>query len=236
MTISNYNNITAYNFFQKLCQITTVQEIWLYGSRARGDFNDRSDIDLFLVAPNVTEQDIIEVNKIIEFADTLLKIDLIWSTKLSNLQLQQQIKKSHLVLYKKTITTSLEVLKLKINDLENSLERLCEVLHEKKSIIIRDATIQRFEFTFELYWKVLKKVLAYEGEESSTPRDTITKAYQYKILNNENTWIEMMDSRNKTSHLYDENTAELIYNKISQYYQIMFETLVILKQRKSLKL
>ena len=227
---SDHNDVVAYKFFQELCRISTIQEIWLFGSRARGDYNDRSDIDLFILSQEGTEQNIMQANQIVENADTLLKIDLIWSNKLNNLKLKQQIEKSHLVLYKRSLMI-LEVLQLKIDDLEKSLARLNEVLQEKKNIIIRDASIQRFEFTFELFWKILKKILAYEGEESTTPRDTIAKAYRYKLINDQNIWIEMMDNRNKTSHMYDENTAEFVYSKIIQYYPIMFDTFILLKQR-----
>jgi nucleotidyltransferase substrate binding protein (TIGR01987 family) len=225
-----YHNVTTYRFFQELCNIKTIQEIWLFGSRARGDNTDRSDIDLFLIAPGSTDQNITHANQIVENADTLLKIDLIWSQKLDNFQLKQQIEKSHLVLYKRSRMT-LKILQLKMADLEKSLTRLNEVIQEKKTIIIRDSTIQRFEFTFELFWKVLKKILLYEGEESTTPRDTIAKAYRYSLINDEEVWIDMMNDRNKTSHMYDENSAELVYNKIIQYSPIMLSTFLALKRR-----
>lgn len=224
------HNLTAYKFFQELCNISTIQEIWLFGSRARGDNTDRSDIDLFLVAPDVMQENITHASQIVEDADTLLKIDLIWSQKIDNIQLKQQIEKSHIVLYKRSQMT-LEILQLKMNDLEKSLTRLKEVLKEKKTVIIRDSTIQRFEFSFELFWKVLKKILLYEGEESTTPRDTIAKAYRYSLINDEDLWIEMMNDRNKTSHMYDESSAELIYHKIAQYTPLMLNTFFKLKER-----
>lgn len=212
-----------------MCQLYFIEEIWLFGSRARNDHQDRSDIDLFIIAPNATTRDIRRVEEIIEKADTLLKIDLTWDKTVTNLEFKQQIYKYHTILYKKELA-ALEILKLKYEDLEKSLKRFHEVIQEDKSTIIRDATIQRFEFTFELFWKVLKKILSHEGEETTTPRDTITKAYQYKLINNEEIWINMMNDRNKTSHMYDEKVADNIYNNMDQYYTELHDAFLYLKK------
>ena len=66
-----------YEFIDKLKSLTCVEEIWLYGSRARGDHHDRSDVDLALLCPQATAADLQRINEIIEQADTLLKIDCI---------------------------------------------------------------------------------------------------------------------------------------------------------------
>lgn len=66
-----------YQFLQKLSQLPFVEEIWLYGSRARGDNQERSDIDLALVCPTATTNDWFLVREIINTADTLLKIDCV---------------------------------------------------------------------------------------------------------------------------------------------------------------
>jgi nucleotidyltransferase substrate binding protein (TIGR01987 family) len=60
--------------------------------------------------------------------------------------------------------------------LKDALERFTEVVdlsQSKKDDIIIDATIKRFEFTLELFWKTLKKILAYEKVESTSPRDVV---------------------------------------------------------------
>ena len=54
-----------------------IDEIWLFGSRARGDNNERSDIDIAIICPNSNDSDWAEVLNIIENADTLLKIDCV---------------------------------------------------------------------------------------------------------------------------------------------------------------
>jgi predicted nucleotidyltransferase len=66
-----------YQFLEKLKNLSFVQEIWLFGSRARGDNRLKSDIDLAILCHNATDMDWLKVVSIIEDADTLLKIDCI---------------------------------------------------------------------------------------------------------------------------------------------------------------
>ena len=76
----------------------------------------------------------------------------------------------------------------KINDLyedfKNALTRLQEALDEDllKGNIIIDGTIQRFEFTFELSWKLTKSVLSYNGIDAESPRMAIKEAFKAGII------------------------------------------------------
>ncbi len=70
-------NITEYKFVSDLKELSFIDEIWLFGSRARGDSQDRADIDLAIICPNATDEDWTKVLDIIENADTLLKIDCV---------------------------------------------------------------------------------------------------------------------------------------------------------------
>ncbi len=69
--------ITDYRFLQKLAGLPFVEAIWLYGSRARGDHRERSDIDLAIICPQATNGDWLKLLDIIDDADTLLKIDCV---------------------------------------------------------------------------------------------------------------------------------------------------------------
>jgi predicted nucleotidyltransferase len=67
--------ITDYAFYTKLTQQPFVEQIWLFGSRARGDNQDRADIDIAIYCPTATAKDWLKILNIIDDADTLLKID-----------------------------------------------------------------------------------------------------------------------------------------------------------------
>ena len=87
--------------------------------------------------------------------------------------------------------------------------------------IIQDAAIQRFEFTIELFWKVLKKCLAYEKVDTTTPRDVLSKAFQFHLIDDEEIWLSMLDDRNKTSHVYQEAVALAVFKHLKGYLPVM---------------
>ena len=70
-------NLLDYQFIEKLKRLPFINEIWLFGSRARGDNQERSDIDLAIICNNSKEAYWNQVMDIIEDSDTLLKIDCI---------------------------------------------------------------------------------------------------------------------------------------------------------------
>lgn len=109
-------------------------------------------------------------------------------------------------------------------DFKNALKRLEEALKEdlSKGDIIIDGTIQRFEFTFELAWKLLKAVLNFNGIETETPRAAIKGGFKAGMLKDGDDWIDMLEDRNKTAHIYDKKQALTIYKKIKKnHFQLM---------------
>lgn len=107
------------------------------------------------------------------------------------------------------------------SDYINALSRLQEALNKDISDdIIIDGIIQRFEFTFEQSWKVMKLYLEDQGvlDEALAPRSTIRVAFKHKIIADGDIWIEMMLDRNRTSHMYDEDTAKEIVKRIKDTY------------------
>lgn len=114
------------------------------------------------------------------------------------------------------------------NDFFNALNRLEDAL--KKDLnddIIIDGIIQRFEFTFEQAWKVMKLYLEDQGilDEALSPRSTIKCAYKHKLIDDGDIWIEMMLDRNRTSHMYDESTAVSIVGHVKEKYILEFNKL-----------
>lgn len=102
-----------------------------------------------------------------------------------------------------------------LEDLNNALSKLAEALSlGPEPDINRDGTIQRFEFSFELSWKLLKSVNGFLGTDCFSPRDCIRLAAQNSIIDNPEDWFEYLRFRNLASHVYDETTSLQIYNKI----------------------
>ena len=92
------------------------------------------------------------------------------------------------------------------------------------SVIVRDASIQRFEYSFEITWKLLKAYLT--GEEGiicDSPKRCFREALHVGLLPVAETEIclTMPDDRNLTLHTYIEEVAQAIYEKLPLYLETM---------------
>ena len=100
---------------------------------------------------------------------------------------------------------------LKKQVFEKALNQLIKALNEPKSEYLRDACIQRFEFTYELAWKTLKQYLASLDIMVLNPKETLKAAYQQQLITDAEAWSILHQKRNLTSHTYDPDLAESIY-------------------------
>jgi nucleotidyltransferase substrate binding protein (TIGR01987 family) len=118
----------------------------------------------------------------------------------------------------KKLTQAVDFVKqevLKEDELNEENEN--EILDE----IIKEGLIQRFEYTYELAWNVMKDYAYYQGGSSLEirgSRDAFRYAFQAGLIENGELWMEMISSRQMTSHTYDEETVEAIYTKIISAY------------------
>jgi predicted nucleotidyltransferase len=94
--------ITDYVFLKKLCELPFIDAIWLYGSRARGDEQERSDFDIAILCPRAQRDDWLKIVEIIDSADTLLNIDYVRFDDLANISpLKKNILHDKKVLYER---------------------------------------------------------------------------------------------------------------------------------------
>jgi nucleotidyltransferase substrate binding protein (TIGR01987 family) len=88
--------------------------------------------------------------------------------------------------------------------------------------------IQAFEFTHELAWNTLKDFLEDRGVQNLYgSKDSTRAAFQSGLIENGESWMDMILSRNLTSHTYDEATAAKIVSDIRNTYFAEFEALRI---------
>lgn len=102
-------------------------------------------------------------------------------------------------------------LRERIGDYLKALTQLEKVVALPKNDIVRDSVIQRFEFTHELSWKMMKLKLEAEGLPVRTPRETVQEALQAGLIEDGNLWTDMQKKRNLTSHTYHEKLADDVY-------------------------
>ncbi len=93
-------------------------------------------------------------------------------------------------------------------EFEKALKSLDEALREPKTSIVRDASIQRFEFCVELAWKTAKKML---GTSSSAPKLVIREMADNGLIDQPEEWFAFLEARNLSSHTYKEALAEKVY-------------------------
>ncbi len=118
----------------------------------------------------------------------------------------------------------MERLEVRYKDAQRALGTLREILQQPFSIIIRDAAIQRFEYTFEAFWKFLKEYLRVkEGIICNSPKSCFREIFAVGMIKEDDTvkLLEMTDNRNMTSHTYREEIAQGIYNKLGDYRKLM---------------
>ena len=117
----------------------------------------------------------------------------------------------------------------RFSNFKKALSKLKQVIKtetlETLSELEQEGLIQRFEYTHELAWNVMKDYFEYQGNSTITgSRDAIREAFNKKLITNGEMWMETIKSRNKTTHTYNEETAKSIVNDIiNNYYQLFID-------------
>ena len=98
-----------------------------------------------------------------------------------------------------------------------------------------EGLVQRFEYTFELSWKVLQDLLVYKGYEFMMgPNGTMKQAFEDGLISDHDGWRKMAKSRNTLSHVYDEEEVlpiiRLIYSDYAPLLKQLDEKLGVLTQ------
>lgn len=121
--------------------------------------------------------------------------------------------------------------------LGSTINRLSEVLNIQdieQNDCLQDAAMHRFKIVIELFWPALKKILAYEKIDSTTPRDVLSKAFQFELINDEAVWLKMLDDRNNTSHVYKQEDARRVFTNIQTYLPVFVNTYLKLQTKYAL--
>ncbi|PEE32424.1 nucleotidyltransferase [Bacillus cereus] len=128
----------------------------------------------------------------------------------------------------------IEKIQYKLENYEKALARLRDAISlPMDDSIIVDGIIQRFEFTYELGWKLMKSYLEYEGvTEATTPRSTFREAYVAGIIEESDKWLSMIADRNRTSHTYDEEMALQVCQRVkAEHINILEQLLTTMKEK-----
>lgn len=215
------NDLT--NIYQAIASIGRrfgADRVVLYGSRARGDCRARSDIDIAVFGADAsTKSDFLDA---LEELPTLLDFDLVYVTNTTDPALLDNINRDGVLLMDK--------LQEKYAKLVQAVARLEESIGDYDRLqldSVRDGVIQRFEFCTELAWKTVREYLLDQGYSNiNSPKSVMKQAYADGLLEDEHGWLELLNARNLTSHIYDEATAKEIFQSIRDTYCPILQKLV----------
>ena len=216
---------TLYAQIAALARRYGAKRLVLYGSRARGDNRENSDIDLAVYG--MPKDHRAEFSMDCEELPTLLKFDIVHIRDDLNPRFLENIKRDGVVLMDK--------LQEKYSYLTDAVARLREALddyHRMPLDSIRDGVIQRFEFCTELAWKTMREYLLDQGfTEINSPKAVVKQAYAFGMIQDEAAWRQLLDDRNLTSHVYNEETAVEIFERIEKdHLRLLDEVLAYMKE------
>lgn len=187
-----------------------IYKMILFGSRARGDFRSSSDIDLAIFSKSESSLDVANFTNDLEKLDTLFKFDIVFINPLTDEKLLANINKEGIMIMERLLN--------KLHNFKSAVERLGEALIElenSSSSVVRDGVIQRFEFTTELAWKATREYLLDQGfVEVNSPKSVMKEAFSYGLIKNDEIWVQILNDRNLTSHIYKEDISIEICNRI----------------------
>jgi len=187
-----------------------IYKMILFGSRARGDFRSSSDIDLAIFSKDESSLEVANFMNDIETLDTLLKFDIVFINTNTDEKLLANINKEGIVIMERLLN--------KLHNFKSAVERLGEAIIElenSSSSVVRDGVIQRFEFTTELAWKATREYLLDQGfVEVNSPKSVMKEAFSYGLIKNDEIWVQILNDRNLTSHIYKEDISIEICNRI----------------------
>lgn len=205
----------------QICQShSIVKKAVLFGSRARGTHTSTSDFDLAVwLQPDGREK--ITLLDRFDTINSLHKLDIVLVTEKTDDILLKNIEKEGIVLMER---------RTKIENYEKAVARLTEAValcQENPCSFYFDALIQRFEFTTELAWKSCKEQLQEQGFlEVNGPKAVMREAFSAGLVEDDHLWIGILTDRNRTSHIYDEDTAREIAENVMGCYLPVFLTLL----------
>jgi len=110
-------------------------------------------------------------------------------------------------------------------DFEKAFNNLKSAVEKAVDDLDIDGTIKRFELCYELSWKTIKLYLEDLGIICKSPRDCFKQAKINNLIEDEVTWIEMIETRNQLVHEYSSDFSREIFEKIKSDYVMILEEL-----------
>ena len=119
-----------------------------------------------------------------------------------------------------------------IGSLLLAYEQLHDAVGTAKTDLEKAGAIQYFEFTFELCWKMLKRILQARGKILNSPKPVFREAAAEGLIDDPEAWFGFIEDRNETVHNYDKNNANKIFSHLGDFDREAGKLVSMLKKMK----
>ncbi len=209
-------------------EFAEIEKVVVFGSRAKGTHKKGSDIDLAIFGNDVSFSTLARLHYRLEEEGPLpYFFDIVDYTHSDHQELKAHIERVGKIIFDREGLRMLD-----LRNLKQALEALGIAFkiydqnllpeHMPEKVVLRDGVIQRFEFTFELAWKTLKRYLqeyGLENVDSLNNRDLFRVGFEQGLLDDPEVWFHYLKMRNQSSHLYDEGKAALVFASARRFQQ-----------------
>lgn len=107
-----------------------------------------------------------------------------------------------------------------IKDLSKAVKKLEEILKMPRTEVVQDSAIKRFEICFDLAWKSIKYFAKKQGVECFSPRECFKTAFQLNLIDYDKSWLNILEDRNLTSHIYSFDYASEVYGRLDNHLKL----------------
>lgn len=115
---------------------------------------------------------------------------------------------------------------------QDALRNLEEALTIKNpSKLERDGTVQRFEYSYEIIWKLARRILKLNEIEADVPKTVFRELGRLSWIDNVEDWISFQKSKNETSHEYGEKLAQKSYDLTKHFLPLAKKVLAVLEAK-----
>ena len=194
------------------------ERIYLFGSEASGEARSDSDIDIAIDDP--AKPDLEPIREEIAKLPSLIKVDLANLAECET-RFVNRVKSTGRAIYSATKALRLED---GLHNFGNAIDRFASIVERRDEFdkdgygdVYLDLAVKRFEFTFEMSWKAMKRGLAFLGLECKSPRGCIQEAFAQGLIREEALWLNMIEMRNLSSHIYDESEIRVLLERLEAY-------------------
>lgn len=217
--------------FKKFPQI---REVSIFGSRARGDYKKNSDIDLAISFKEQGDKVIYEIIDELSNIDTILSFDVIDKEKIKNIRLWEFLEEEGEVIYKTNKNGEAIVDRVQLSQqlisFSNAIDALLEAIemNPEENTIVLDGIMKRFEYSYELAWRLMRAYLEYKGvSDISDAKSSIRQAYKNELVENGEEWLNMLLDRNKVIFMGSKDQKLKVYSNIRETYIALLNSLFI---------